>query len=172
MRTSKATYTAVSAAICGSLVLGFAGPAIADGPIPDRPASAKAAPRETSHRLVAIHKLRDAIQDADEFIAEARQRDPDRFRLGLFRDRVETNGINAVQASKKAALKAKIRGKKADPSDDLVGLLERLLEGVDELLAAVLADRDKSVRMTLEQDLSDVQEDLRLVLPRLLTVLL
>ncbi|MFI1968705.1 hypothetical protein BLA24_11735 [Streptomyces cinnamoneus] len=161
MRVTKFT-TAAAAAVCGSLALGIAGPALADG-LASEPAVVESAPGSAADRLDPIGGLGDTLSLGSRIGTEARSRTVDLQRLQELRQRLRESADRLH-----TAVRAQTPARAADPVSDVKGQLDKLVKDVTDLLAAVQAKDVAKVTTLVNTVVADLQALLTSV-PKLLT---
>lgn len=160
MRTTKFTSVIVTTAVCGALVAGAVGPAVAATSIETRAAAAH-------QRFDTVDRLGETLSTFSEIAAEARSAHPDAAKLETLRQRLRVSGDGLVAS---APVSPGAEAGVTDAVAELKAVLDKLVANVGKLLERVLANDLKGAQEALAAAIADVK-DLLLKVPALLKTL-
>ncbi len=165
------TLTSISAAlVCGSLLLGATGPALATGGRAAPPV-VEPAPGAGS-RADSIGSLGETLSLGSRVVREAQSRAPDLDHLRDLRLRLRESADRLLAEMREKAAEGRLRppedGRSSDPVSDVKQQLDTLVKDVTDLLAAVQAKDTAKITALITKVVADLQALLASV-PKLLT---
>ncbi|MGW1995748.1 hypothetical protein [Embleya sp. NPDC001921] len=163
MRTTKFTSVFVTTAVCGALVAGTVGPAVAATSTETRVAAAH-------QRFGTVDRLGETLSAFTEIAAEARSDHPDAAKLETLRQRLRVSGDGLVASAATTPVSPGADAAVTDAVAELKAALDKLVADAGKLLERVLANDLKGAQEALAAAVADVK-DLLLKVPALLKTL-